>query len=170
MYSYEDKIRAVELYIRLGKRVKATIRQLGYPTKNALKGWYREQKRRGDLAKGYHRAPRYSTVQQQAALDHFLHHGCCIDFTRKALGYPCRSMLRRWIDERHPELRRRSVGRSRTVPSALEVKKEAVIALCTRQGKALAIAQELGVSRETLYNWKDQLLGREAPASMKRQS
>ncbi|HXQ23671.1 MAG TPA: transposase, partial [Candidatus Acidoferrales bacterium] len=33
MYSYEDKIRAVELYIELGKRVQATIRQLGYPTK-----------------------------------------------------------------------------------------------------------------------------------------
>lgn len=30
MYSYEDRIRAVELYIRLGKRVRATIRQLGY--------------------------------------------------------------------------------------------------------------------------------------------
>ena len=39
MSSYEDKIRAVELYIKLGKRVKATVRQLGYPTKNALKGW-----------------------------------------------------------------------------------------------------------------------------------
>lgn len=42
MYSYEDKTRAVELYIKLGKRVKATIRQLGYPTKNALKSCYRE--------------------------------------------------------------------------------------------------------------------------------
>jgi hypothetical protein len=31
MYSYEDRIRAVELYITLGKRVRATIRQLGYP-------------------------------------------------------------------------------------------------------------------------------------------
>jgi hypothetical protein len=28
MYSYEDKIRAVELYNKLGKRVKATVRQL----------------------------------------------------------------------------------------------------------------------------------------------
>jgi hypothetical protein len=33
MYSYEDRIRAVRLYIRLGKRVGLTIRQLGYPTK-----------------------------------------------------------------------------------------------------------------------------------------
>jgi transposase-like protein len=42
MYSSEDRIRAVELYIKLGKRVAATIRQLGYPTKNALKGWHWE--------------------------------------------------------------------------------------------------------------------------------
>lgn len=170
MYSYEDKIRAVELYIKLGKRVKATLRQLGYPTKNALKGWYREHERRGDVAKGYQRAPKYSMAQQQAAVEHFLHHGRCIEFTRKALDYPCRSVLRSWIYERHPELCQRSVGRSRVVPRPLEVKQEAVIALCTRQRKARAIAQDLGVSRETLYNWKDQLLGREAPASMKRQS
>jgi putative transposase len=36
MYSYEDRIRAVRLYIKLGKRIGATLRQLGYPTKNAL--------------------------------------------------------------------------------------------------------------------------------------
>lgn len=30
MYSHADRIRAVRLYIKLGKRVKATIRQLGY--------------------------------------------------------------------------------------------------------------------------------------------
>ena len=169
MYSYEDKIRAVELYIKLGKRVKATIRQLGYPTKNALKGWYREHDRRGDLAKAYHRAPKYTIAQQLAALDHFLQHGRRIEFTQKVLGYPCRSVLRSWIYERHVELCQRSVGQS-AAPMPLEVKQEAVIVLCTRQGAARAIAQDLGVSRETLYNWKDQLLGREAPASMKRQS
>ena len=37
MYSYEDRVRAVELFIKLGKRVRPTIRQLGYPTKNSLK-------------------------------------------------------------------------------------------------------------------------------------
>ncbi|MEX3985841.1 hypothetical protein AB4Y45_43890 [Paraburkholderia sp. EG287A] len=29
MYSYEDRVRAVELYLKLGKRIKATICQLG---------------------------------------------------------------------------------------------------------------------------------------------
>ena len=37
MYSYEDRIRAVKRYIKLGKRTGATIRKLGYPTKKALK-------------------------------------------------------------------------------------------------------------------------------------
>jgi len=49
MYSYEDRIRAVELYIKLGKRVRPTIRQLGYPTRNSLKGWYNEYRQKLDL-------------------------------------------------------------------------------------------------------------------------
>lgn len=36
MYSYENRMRAVRLHIKLDKRVAATIRQLGYPTKNSL--------------------------------------------------------------------------------------------------------------------------------------
>ena len=39
MFSYEDRIRAVKLYIKLEKRLGATIRQMGYPTKNSLIGW-----------------------------------------------------------------------------------------------------------------------------------
>lgn len=30
MYSYEERIRAVRLYIKLGKQAAATIRKLGY--------------------------------------------------------------------------------------------------------------------------------------------
>ena len=42
MYSYDERLRAVDLYIKLGKRIRATTRQLGYPTKNSLKNWYQE--------------------------------------------------------------------------------------------------------------------------------
>ena len=71
MYSYEDRIRAVELYIKLGKRVRPTIRQLGYPTKNALKSWHREYERRLDLPLGYAlREPKYSKAQKAAAVEH----------------------------------------------------------------------------------------------------
>ena len=53
MYSYEERIRAVKLYIKLGKRFRATIRQLGYPTKNLLLGWYRQYERDRDLQVDY---------------------------------------------------------------------------------------------------------------------
>jgi putative transposase len=58
-----------------------------------------------------------------------------------------------------------SVGRPKYSES---MKQTGVIELCSRPGSAQAVAEKLGVCRPTLYNWKNQLLGREAPASMKR--
>ena len=91
MYSYEERVRAVDLYIKLGKRVAATIQQLGYPTKNALKSWYLEYEQRLDLPRGYVRSkPKYSQAQMKLAVEHYLEHGRCIAATIKALRYPVR--------------------------------------------------------------------------------
>jgi transposase InsO family protein/transposase-like protein len=167
MYSYEDRIRAVKLYIKLGKRTRPTIRQLGYPTKNALKSWHREYEHSRDLQVGYVRSrQKYSDEQKQAAVEHYLDNDRCIASTMKALGYPCRGTLTVWIDELHPQVRQRIVGRAPNVQHPLELKNAAVIELCTRKTSAQEIAQKLAVCRPTLYNWKNQLLGREAPASM----
>ena len=76
MYSYEDRIRAVELYVKVGKRVGPTIRQLGYSTKNALKAWYRAYQGQRDLPTGYVRSkPKYSQEQKEAAVRYYLDHG-----------------------------------------------------------------------------------------------
>jgi transposase InsO family protein/transposase-like protein len=61
------------------------------------------------------------------------------------------------------------LGRAPNVLHPAETKNAAVVELCTRTTNALTIAQTVGVCRPTLYNWKNQLLGREASASMKRQ-
>jgi len=98
MYSYEDRLRAVRLYIKLGKRVGLTIRQLGYPTENALKAWYREYEKRLDLPAGYVRLPMYSQAQKDDAVEHYLEHGRCIAATIRALGYPSRDLLSAWIE------------------------------------------------------------------------
>lgn len=168
MYSYEERIRAVRLYIKLGKRAAATIRKLGYPTKNALKGWHREFEQRLDLPVGYARSKsKYSPEKKKLAVEHYLVHGRCVALTIKALGYPGRASLHAWIQELRPEEHTRIVGRSEVASPAL--KRAAVIALCTREESAQAIAQRLGVCRPTLYNWKNELLGPEVSASMKRQ-
>ncbi|MNY19820.1 hypothetical protein D3C86_1532730 [compost metagenome] len=73
MYSYEDRIRAGELYIKLGKRVAEAIHQLGYPTENALKSWHRAYEQGSDLPRGYARTkPKYSQAQQTLAIEHSL--------------------------------------------------------------------------------------------------
>ena len=166
MYSYEDRIRAVELYIKLDKRVGPTIRQLGYPTKNALKDWYREYQQRLDLPAGYAgREPKFSQAQKAAAIEHYLAHDRCIAATMRALGYPGRGTLTTWVREALPEARRAIVvGQRRHSESQ---KQAGVMELCTRKESAQAVANKFGVCRPTLYNWKNQLLGREAPASMK---
>jgi putative transposase len=88
----------------------------------------------------------------------------------RALGYPCRATLTAWVREALPKTRRTVVGSvgQRSYPATF--KQAGIVALCTRQESAQAVADELGVCRPTLYKWKNQLLGREAPASMKRKN
>ena len=105
MYSYEERIRAVRPYIKLGKRIAATIRQLGYPTKDSLKPWHREYKQSHDLRSSYVRSRwKYSFEQKKVAVDHYLNHGRCAAETLRALGY-----VRHWADSSSSS-RRRSCG------------------------------------------------------------
>ena len=167
MYSYEDRLRAVRLYIKLGKRIGLTIRQLGYPTKNALKSWHREYEQRLDLPAGYVRQPRYSQAHKEQAVGHYLEHGRCIAATISMLGYPSRSLLSEWLRDLLPQERTSVAGRPLELAPA--AKASAVVALCMRPASAQAVAKELGVSRGSLYKWKNQLLGHDASTPMKRQ-
>ena len=167
MYSYDDRLRAVQLYIKLGKRLGLTIRQLGYPTKNALKTWYCEYEQRLDLPAGYSRPPRYSRAHKEHAVEHHRDHGRCIAATIKALGYPSRSLLSAWIQELNPQARAPLVGRPQELTP--EAKQSAVIALCMRPASAQAVADDVGVSRGSLYKWKNQLLDHDTTVPMKRQ-
>lgn len=151
MYWYEDRIRAVELYIRLGKRVRATILQLGYPTKNALKGWHREYEKRLDLPVGFAvRGPKYSQAQKQAAVEYYLTHDRCISATMRALGYPGRGTLTAWVREALPQARKAIVGVAGRPRYPAALKQAGVIGLCSREESAQAVADKLGVCRPTL--------------------
>jgi transposase-like protein len=140
MYSYEDRIRAVELHIKLGKRVRATNRQLGYPTKNALKGWHREYEQRLDLPVGYAgRVLKYSQAQKEAAVEHYITHDRCIAGAMRALGNPGRGTLTVRVREALPEARKAMVGRAARPRYPEALKQAGVIGLC-RAGASTRIA------------------------------
>lgn len=167
MYSYEDRIRAVRLYLELDRRLGVTLRTLGYPSKNSLLAWVREYDARQDLKPGYRRARRqYDENQKRIAVEHYVKHGHCLAYTVRALGYPSRETLRHWLDERLPQ---RPSIKSGTTPAreyAFVEKQHAVIALKTRAGAAREVARKVGVSRQTLYNWHSRLLGEETSTDM----
>lgn len=109
----------------------------------------------------------YSQAHKERADEHYLEHDRCIAATIRALGFPSRTLLSAWLQELHPQARSRVVGKAQELaPAAMQ---PAVIALCMRPESAQAVAEELGVSRGSLYKWKNQLLGHDAPAPMKRQ-
>ena len=165
MYSYEDRIRAVELYIKLANASDPP----SVSWENSLKGWYNEYQQKLDLPAAMRAgSPSFRRSKKAAAIEHYLTEDRCIAATMKALGYPGRGTLTAWVREAAPEARRAvvgSVGRRRYSGKLMQA---GVMELCTREESARAVADKFGVCRPTPYNWKNQLLGREVPASMKR--
>ena len=49
MYTLEERMKAVELYIQSGFSEGAVIRTLGYPSHTALRYWYKEYLLNGEL-------------------------------------------------------------------------------------------------------------------------
>lgn len=165
MDSREEKLKAVELFIKYDKGPASVIRELGYPCRATLYAWHEEY-----LANGYcmpstsaHR--RYTEDQKRAAVDHFFEHGRCLARTMRALGYPSQELLGAWIDELEPGRRSK---RSSARRFSHEAKEQAVIDLVARRGAAKVIADGLGIERATLYNWKRKPLSEEAPCKLPR--
>ena len=166
MYSYEERKKAVELYIQYGYRAAAVIRELGYPDRHTLKRWAREYEEDRDLHQRYRCAGKYSKEQKEAALKHYAEHGRCAAQTTKALGYPSPTVFRRWLNETFPDREKRCVSGKAMVEYPQKEKKQAVIDLCARQGSAQEVAAAHGASRVSLYKWKKQLLGEERCSAM----
>ena len=170
MYSYEDRIRAVKLYIKYDFSAATVIRELGYPSRKALVGWYKEFQAKGDLKVVTERKPRYSEEQKQRAVNHYLEHGRCIRRTVRVLGYPSRTELTQWIDELAPGKRKVRITSGSVVQFSREQKKDAVLSLCTRDTSAKKVADKFGVSRVSLYKWRKELLGKQGERGMDKQT
>jgi putative transposase len=86
MYSYKERIKAVELYIKLGRRASVGVRMLGYPSKKYLRQWVLIYDGTGALLKNVKRKPTFTSAQKQAVIEHYLNNGQCFTHTQKVLG------------------------------------------------------------------------------------
>ena len=168
MYSNNEKQRAIELFYNNHRSWSSVVRELGYPSLGALKCWikdYEENNKSIFGDKPRTRKPKYSSDQRIQAVDHYFEHGQFITKTVKTLGYPSRQLLREWLleDPRcDKDLRNRTFVAKKQ--NSDEIKDGAVEALYKRSKSAEQIADDIGVSRQTLYNWKRNRLGKNFPA------
>lgn len=88
MFTEEEKIRAIELYFKYGKKLAPVVRELGYPSKRNLRRWIRSWEAGGGAKESIRHKHRYSDEQKQVAVEHYLNHGCCLAFTSRALAIP----------------------------------------------------------------------------------
>ena len=67
-----------------------------------------------------------------------------------------------WVDEAFPNRKKLYTGRNSEIEYTQEKKEQAVIDFCLKDDTVTAqtIADKHSVSRVSLYQWKDQLLGR----------
>ena len=149
-YSREQRRRAVELYERYEHSAADVIRELGYPSKEALRMWHRdwlEERRTGiPSSRGEHYS-RYTDGQRRAAVEHYLTHGRRLSRTIRQMGYPSREVLAAWIDELAPG--ERAVKRG---PVADEVRRMAVARLVAGGVTSRQVAAEVGVEASVVRN------------------
>ena len=168
MHSYEDRIRAVELYYRYGKKASVVVMERGYPSTKQLSRWVRIYEEKGDLPRELKPRERYSRAQRITAVEHYLTHGGCLSYTRRAIGYPSNEILKRWIEEFYPNARPLVIRSGTNKSFSPEERSQAVRELCNRRGTARKVAQNIGVSVLVLYKWKKDLIIDEAYQSMRK--
>ena len=168
MYSYEQRRVAIELCCRYDGRAAAAVRALGYPSVKQLKRWHLHYLRTGEIPEQKQRQSRYTDNQKARAVRHYFETGQCLAHTKRSLGYPNLDLLRSWIDAVADQKTGPQPTTGRAVPFSHTEKQQAVIQLGSRDGSAAAVAERIGVSRCTLYKWRDQLLDEKAKPTLKK--
>ena len=160
MYSYEQRMKAVELYIQYDHSAASVINELGYPDYKSLVAWYKQYIETGDLVKKGEPYRKYTVEQRSVAVKHYLEHGKCVSRTIRVLGYPSRPLLTAWIKEDVPGVTLPCTKGQSLVHLSKEQKEQVAIELCARDGSAQEIADKYNVSRYSVYNWAWDLLGK----------
>lgn len=172
MYTNEDRMKVIRLYIEYNYNARAVIRELGYPSRNRLAIWYQEYLTNGDFKSDKYKHCKYSFEQRQKAIDFYLNNGKSVQRTIKALGYPGKSTLCDWLNESvSDEKRKWSCKSSRSlVRCSHEQKEQAVKDYCTGVHTPTDLSKIYGVDPYTIYRWKDKLLGNEIENSMSKKT
>lgn len=163
MFSHKERVRAIQLFLKYDCSYAATIRELGYPSIGALRKWYKEYLESGELHQEHRKKSKYSEEQKRIAVNHYFEYGQCYARTIRMLGYPNRESLRQRCEELAPGARKLR----KSAVKLTQDQKEAVLKKFYKpQTNRKNLAESGGISRVTLYQWKNTVLGKDFPLCM----
>ncbi len=163
MFSHKERVRAIQLFLKYDCSYAATIRELGYPSIGALRKWYKEYLESGELHQEHRKKSKYSEEQKRIAVNHYFEYGQCYARTIRMLGYPNRESLRQRCEELAPGARKLR----KSAVKLTQDQKEAVLKKFYKpQTNRKDLAESEGISRVTLYQWKNTVLGKDFPLRM----
>lgn len=171
MYSFEQRKQAIDLYIKYNLMAAPVIRELGYPNRHTLNYWYKEFKASGFIKQRYANGKRreishYSEEQKKKAVDTYVSCGKNLNSAIRKLGYPKRhETLSIWVSIYKPDEKRICRTGQTHIEYPQEVKEAAVLDFCSREGSAEEVAKQYGITKSSLYFWKNQLLGEDYEVS-----
>ena len=88
MFSYEARIKAVNLLIQYDRSYADVVNELEYPSKMALRRWHEEYRESGDLLDKHNKKAKYSEEEKQAVVKYYLEYGKSVPRTIKKICYP----------------------------------------------------------------------------------
>lgn len=163
MFSHEERVKAIQLFLKYDCSYAATIHKLGYPSLSALRKWYKEYLISGELHQKHRKKSKYSEEQKRAAVNHYFEYGQCYARTIRMLGYPNRESLRQWCEELAPGARKL---RKSAVKLTQNQKDDVLKKFYEPQTNRKSLAEAEGISRVALYQWKNTFLGKDFPLRM----
>ncbi len=159
MYTLDEKLAVIKVYIRSGLSENAVFNQFGYPSPNSLRQWYKQYQENG--ARLTMREGKYSQETIREVIEYYQTHGQSVAKTSKAFGYP-HSTVSDMIKKSGCPMCEHGVKWT------LEQKTSIVQEMIESGQPAYLIAAQYGISRTTLNGWRRQLLGKEQESMKQR--
>ena len=154
--TFEQRKKAVELYIEYGKSVSAVRNEPGHPSRQAMHSRYADYVEHG-FRPDYRPHRKYTEERRRAAVDHCLSHGKRMSATVGALGHPARKgLLAEGIDEPAPG-ERGIRAKASTYTDGQKI--DAVVDMETRAGRGADAAGAHGIERAVICKRKRRFLG-----------
>ena len=161
IYTYEQKMKAIELFIQYDLSPSAVIHELGYPSRNQIRAWYKEYAETGTIkGKSARSRSKFTAEQRATAVKYYLEHGRSITKTIKALGYPKRTTLCEWLNEDVEDKQRKNHNKRIGVFVKItpEQRETAVKEHLSGEKTPSQLVHEHSVTLSTIYHWSKKLL------------